>query len=58
MQDSIERLRARGAADLLLSQEPKVGAHGTPVVFLRPKAMGGVLVELEETAPLGTAAVD
>jgi methylmalonyl-CoA/ethylmalonyl-CoA epimerase len=29
--------------------EPRLGAHGTPVVFLHPKDMGGVLVELMET---------
>ncbi|XP_031572035.1 uncharacterized protein LOC116306131 [Actinia tenebrosa] len=31
-----------------LSSEPKIGAHGKPVVFLHPKDCGGVLVELEE----------
>ncbi|KAJ1857153.1 hypothetical protein LPJ73_002081 [Coemansia sp. RSA 2703] len=31
-----------------LSEEPKIGAHGLPVVFLHPKDCGGVLVELEE----------
>lgn len=29
--------------------EPRVGAHGTPVVFLHPRDMGGVLVELMES---------
>lgn len=28
--------------------EPKIGAHGLPVVFLHPKDFGGVLIELEE----------
>ncbi|XP_005097435.1 methylmalonyl-CoA epimerase, mitochondrial [Aplysia californica] len=32
----------------LLSEEPKIGAHGYPVVFLHPKDCDGVLVELEE----------
>lgn len=32
----------------LLSEEPKIGAHGTPVVFVHPKDMGGVLTELEQ----------
>jgi methylmalonyl-CoA/ethylmalonyl-CoA epimerase len=27
----------------------RIGAHGTPVVFLHPKDMGGVLTELMET---------
>ncbi|KAG8440400.1 hypothetical protein GDO86_006233 [Hymenochirus boettgeri] len=32
----------------ILSEEPKIGAHGKPVVFLHPKDCDGVLVELEE----------
>ncbi|XP_042239478.1 methylmalonyl-CoA epimerase, mitochondrial-like [Homarus americanus] len=32
-----------------LSKEPKIGAHGKPVVFLHPKDCAGVLVELEES---------
>ncbi|XP_029431643.1 methylmalonyl-CoA epimerase, mitochondrial isoform X3 [Rhinatrema bivittatum] len=32
----------------ILSEEPKIGAHGKPVIFLHPKDCGGVLVELEE----------
>lgn len=31
--------------------EPKIGAHGNPVLFLHPKDMNGTLVELEEVAP-------
>ncbi|CAB4382589.1 methylmalonyl-CoA epimerase [Rhizophagus irregularis] len=31
-----------------LDPEPKIGAHGNPVVFLHPKDCGGVLVELEQ----------
>ena len=31
-----------------LNQEPKIGAHGKPVVFLHPKDTNGVLVELEQ----------
>lgn len=31
-----------------LSDEPKIGAHGKPVVFIHPKSCLGVLVELEE----------
>ena len=26
--------------------EPRIGAHGTPIIFLHPKDMGGVLIEL------------
>ena len=29
--------------------EPRIGAHGTPVVFLHPADMGGVLIELMES---------
>ncbi len=29
--------------------EPRIGAHGTPVIFVHPKNMGGVLVELMES---------
>ncbi|CAG8789096.1 15745_t:CDS:2, partial [Gigaspora rosea] len=32
----------------VLDPEPKIGAHGNPVVFLHPKDCCGVLVELEE----------
>ncbi|XP_030044400.1 methylmalonyl-CoA epimerase, mitochondrial [Microcaecilia unicolor] len=32
----------------ILSDEPKIGAHGKPVIFLHPKDCDGVLVELEE----------
>ena len=28
--------------------QPKIGAHGNPVLFLHPKDTGGVLVELEQ----------
>lgn len=33
--------------------EPRIGAHGTPVIFVHPKDMGGVLVELMETPKRG-----
>ena len=29
--------------------KPRIGAHGTPVVFLHPADAGGVLIELMET---------
>lgn len=32
----------------VLNPQPKIGAHGKPVVFLHPKDCGGVLTELEE----------
>jgi methylmalonyl-CoA/ethylmalonyl-CoA epimerase len=39
-------LKARGVA--LVNEEPTIGAAGLPIVFLHPKATGGVLVELVE----------
>lgn len=42
-----DRLRAEGLR-VLGDGEPKVGAHGKPVLFLHPKDMAGTLVELEE----------
>jgi len=33
--------------------EPRIGAHGTPVIFVHPRDMGGVLVELMETPKSG-----
>lgn len=42
-----DRLRADGVR-ILGSGEPKIGAHGNPVLFLHPKDCGGTLVELEE----------
>lgn len=39
-------LEAKGARVL---GEPRIGAHGTPVIFVHPRDMGGVLVELMET---------
>jgi len=32
----------------VLDSKPKIGAHGKPVVFVHPKDMNGVLVELEQ----------
>jgi methylmalonyl-CoA/ethylmalonyl-CoA epimerase len=42
-----DRLAAQGAR-VLGSGEPKIGAHGKPVLFLHPKDFYGTLVELEE----------
>jgi methylmalonyl-CoA/ethylmalonyl-CoA epimerase len=38
----------RSGARLLGSGEPKIGAHGKPVLFLHPKDFCGTLVELEQ----------
>ena len=43
-----DELRAKGAA-ILGTGQPRIGAHGVPVIFVHPKDMGGVLVELMET---------
>jgi methylmalonyl-CoA/ethylmalonyl-CoA epimerase len=42
-----DRLRASGAR-VLGGGEPKIGAHGKPVLFLHPKDFCGTLIELEE----------
>ncbi len=42
-----DRLRASGAR-VLGTGEPKIGAHGKPVLFLHPKDFNGCLVELEQ----------
>ncbi len=40
-----DEMRAKGAR-VLGAGEPRIGAHGVPVIFVHPKDMGGVLVEL------------
>ncbi|WP_185803836.1 methylmalonyl-CoA epimerase [Pontivivens nitratireducens] len=42
-----DKLRDSGAR-VLGSGEPKIGAHGKPVLFLHPKDFTGTLVELEQ----------
>ncbi|MBW0004019.1 MAG: methylmalonyl-CoA epimerase [Hyphomicrobiales bacterium] len=42
-----DRLMASGAR-VLGDAEPRIGAHGKPVLFLSPKDFSGVLIELEE----------
>jgi methylmalonyl-CoA/ethylmalonyl-CoA epimerase len=42
-----DRLKADGAR-VLGDGEPKIGAHGKPVLFLHPKDFCGTLVELEQ----------
>jgi len=37
---------AKGATVL---GEPRIGAHGTPIIFVHPKNSNGVLIELMET---------
>lgn len=42
-----DHLKAAGAR-VLGDGEPKIGAHGKPVLFLHPKDFNGTLVELEQ----------
>jgi len=42
-----DHLRAEGAR-VLGNGEPKIGAHGKPVLFLHPKDFDGTLIELEQ----------
>lgn len=42
-----DRLKAAGKR-VLGDGEPKIGAHGTPVLFLHPKDFNGTLIEIEE----------
>jgi methylmalonyl-CoA/ethylmalonyl-CoA epimerase len=42
-----DRLKAAGAR-VLGSGEPRIGAHGKPVLFLHPKDFNGCLIELEQ----------
>ena len=42
-----EKLELDGSR-ILGNKEPKIGAHGKPVLFLHPKDFNGTLIELEE----------
>jgi methylmalonyl-CoA/ethylmalonyl-CoA epimerase len=42
-----DHLRSAGAR-VLGAGEPRIGAHGKPVLFLHPKDFSGCLIELEE----------
>ncbi len=43
-----DAMRARGAT-ILGTGEPRIGAHGVPIIFVHPKDTGGVLIELMAT---------
>ena len=43
-----DEMVAKGAR-VLGTGEPRIGAHGTPIIFVHPKDMGGVLVELMQS---------
>ena len=42
-----DRMRAEGAT-ITGTGEPRIGAHGKPVIFLHPRDFVGTLVELEQ----------
>jgi methylmalonyl-CoA/ethylmalonyl-CoA epimerase len=42
-----DRMRSEGA-NITGTGEPRIGAHGKPVIFLHPKDFVGTLVELEQ----------
>jgi methylmalonyl-CoA/ethylmalonyl-CoA epimerase len=42
-----DQLKVKGAR-VLGDGEPKIGAHGKPVLFLHPKDFAGTLIEIEE----------
>ena len=42
-----DRLREKGVT-ITGTGEPRIGAHGNPVIFLHPKDCNGTLIELEE----------
>jgi len=44
--EAVAAMNDRGATVL---GEPRIGAHGTPIVFIHPKNSNGVLIELMET---------
>ena len=41
---------AANGATVLGNGEPRIGAHGVPVIFIHPKDAGGVLIELMQTS--------
>ena len=44
--EALAWFRAKGARVL---GEPRIGAHGTPIFFVHPRDMGGVLTEIMES---------
>jgi methylmalonyl-CoA/ethylmalonyl-CoA epimerase len=48
-----DRLKAEGAR-VLGDGEPRIGAHGKPVLFLHPKDFCGTLIEIEQVDFCGT----
>jgi len=46
IEEAVQAMQARGATVL---GKPRLGAHGTPIIFVHPRHSDGVLVELMET---------
>lgn len=46
IEQAVHEMNSRGATVL---GKPRIGAHGTPVIFVHPKNSNGVLIELMET---------
>ncbi len=46
--EAAKKTLTAGGIRILGDGEPQIGAHGKPVLFLHPKDMGGVLIEIEE----------
>jgi len=44
---AVAQMKAKGAT-ITGTGEPRIGAHGKPVIFLHPKDFVGTLVELEQ----------
>jgi len=51
IQEAKAWFEAKGARVL---GEPRIGAHGTPIFFVHPRDMGGVLTEIMETPQGGS----
>ena len=49
VEDIEEACTAMEARGMRVLNKPRIGAHGTLVVFLHPGDSGGVLIELMET---------
>ena len=44
--EALEKVTLQGLT--AIDKKPKIGAHGKPVVFMHPKDLNGVLLELEQ----------
>ena len=46
IEEALKELKEKGIQ--LIDEEPRIGAGGAKIVFLHPKATGGILVEISE----------